>query len=59
MRRVEGFLEFHRSNAKLNEYFLFQTGENQSALFKIFRFLLNVQANLPETSPFLSAPECF
>ena len=33
MRRVEGVLEFHRSNTKLVEYFLFKTGENQSASY--------------------------
>ena len=40
MRRVEGVLEFHRSNTKLVEYFLFTTRENESALFKITGFYL-------------------
>ena len=31
MRRVEGVLEFHRSNTKLVEYL--KTGENQSASY--------------------------
>ena len=38
MRRVEGFLEFHKSNTKLVEYFLFKTGENQSASYGSWTF---------------------
>ena len=52
MRRVEGFLEFHRSNTKLDEYNLFTTGENESALFKITGFYLMCKLICKKTAHF-------